>query len=366
MMDLAADDVETGAIARHLYELFPNIDPQFVQRVIHDGQKNLDACTTLIMERMEKDGGYPKAVPSKKRPREEQRVECVTHMGNMVPKQFVLDRSKCTNEAAYWTEWYAHPNQLMLCSKNVLKLVFPQVPLPYVQSIMTSVMSQLLPAWYILSNHVKEQKEGTKRHFKQLKRQRAVGDNVLTIIRHPKLREEYAFLDNYMVTEVVRTDGLMAKRLNESEYEETGNLLECGCCFGDHPFENMVTCDDGHLFCRTCAQRAAEELIGQGRSEFKCLNTSENCPYAFTEQQLRKFLPPSLYRLYEKLLQSNILRQAGLPGLTECPFCDYAALVENEHDREFHCGSCDVVSCRLCKKETHIPLTCEGSRGHGG
>lgn len=52
---------------------------------------------------------------------------------------------------------------------------------------------------------------------------------------------------------------------------------------------------------------------------------------------------------------------AGIENLASCPFCPYAAEyppVEVNH--EFACAApdCEKVSCRLCKLESHIPMTC--------
>ena len=47
-----------------------------------------------------------------------------------------------------------------------------------------------------------------------------------------------------------------------------------------------------------------------------------------------------------------------------CPFCDFGAIVENENDKEFRCQNkeCQIISCRLCRLESHIPLSCEEFR----
>ena len=38
---------------------------------------------------------------------------------------------------------------------------------------------------------------------------------------------------------------------------------ECGCCFDDAtPFEEMVQCPDGHLFCPACVQHLVETVVG--------------------------------------------------------------------------------------------------------
>jgi len=54
--------------------------------------------------------------------------------------------------------------------------------------------------------------------------------------------------------------------------------------------------------------------------------------------------------------------QAEIEGFVTCPFCDYGAIMENENDKEFRCqnNECQIVSCRICRAESHIPLSCEG------
>ena len=54
--------------------------------------------------------------------------------------------------------------------------------------------------------------------------------------------------------------------LNEAEYEDEGQSIECECCFGTFPFEQMVQCYEGHLFCQECLKSYAREAVfGQGK-----------------------------------------------------------------------------------------------------
>lgn len=64
-----------------------------------------------------------------------------------------------------------------------------------------------------------------------------------------------------------------------------------------------------------------------------------------------------------RMQQREDLVSAGIQGeLEECPFCDSMAVcLPPEVDREYRCNApeCEKISCRLCKLETHLPLSCE-------
>jgi TRIAD3 protein (E3 ubiquitin-protein ligase RNF216) len=100
-----------------------------------------------------------------------------------------------------------------------------------------------------------------------------------------------------------------------------------------------------------------------GKTELKCLDSS-GCQFCFPRAEYVRFLPQSILEGYDRLCQEEDLRKAGLSDLVQCPFCDYAAIMTTDPtlDKLFHCQAetCKIISCRLCKKKTHIPLTCEG------
>jgi hypothetical protein len=143
--------------------------------------------------------------------------------------------------------------------------------------------------------------------------------------------------------------------------------MECGCCYGDYPFEEMTSCDDGHIFCLECARRAAEVKIGLQKTQIPCLSQGE-CDFYFSQVEIKRFLAPSVYTGWCNLLQQESLDKAkemgSIEGFETCPFCPFGCImgVAAEVDKLFRCQGldCEIVSCRLCKKKNHIPKSCDG------
>ncbi|KAN0061915.1 hypothetical protein ACQY0O_005910 [Thecaphora frezii] len=137
--------------------------------------------------------------------------------------------------------------------------------------------------------------------------------------------------------------------------------IECGCCFDDQiPFEHFIQCRDGHLFCKTCAQRYAEERIGIRSADLKCMY-GDGCEAGFAKSEIQRFLPKKTYELLVRLSQEVSVQRAEIENLEVCPFCSYACVMENPDEKLFRClnQECEKSSCRACKAEDHLPFTCK-------
>lgn len=53
-----------------------------------------------------------------------------------------------------------------------------------------------------------------------------------------------------------------------------GEGIECGCCFGEYEFDQMIQCPEAHLFCKDCSRRNAAEALGQRKSAITCMDQS--------------------------------------------------------------------------------------------
>jgi TRIAD3 protein (E3 ubiquitin-protein ligase RNF216) len=143
--------------------------------------------------------------------------------------------------------------------------------------------------------------------------------------------------------------------------DECEGGIECGCCFASYRFQSMVQCPEAHLFCRTCMKSYAANLLGMHDPKINCIDPS-GCAAPIPESELRRFLPDGMMKLWERVKQQKEIEAAGLVGLEECPFCDYAVIIEDVEEKLLRCGNldvCGVVSCRTCKKSNHLPKTCD-------
>lgn len=197
------------------------------------------------------------------------------------------------------------------------------------------------------------------------------------LLKHPRRKNKEMnvhvtneiLLDEIKVTQNKMNEWRMAvenerRRLQaRKRAEQSGNTVQCTCCYGDYAFEEMVSCQDGHLFCVDCLRRYAEERVfgnndlgGKGSTELCCMDTS-GCDSWFSRDQLEKSLSSKVMKKYDELQAAIVLEKAGLEGLCKCPKCDFQASLP-ESEIVFRCPICDYESCRKCGEESHIPLRC--------
>lgn len=136
--------------------------------------------------------------------------------------------------------------------------------------------------------------------------------------------------------------------LRLQEARDNGELMECQCCFDEEClFEDMAACPEGHLFCKTCIRRSSEVVIGEGKTDFKCLNGS--CSEKFSLAILQHVLPTNVFSIVLKKMQEEEIKMADIPDLVSCPFCSFATIMPDQNDKVFKCLNPDCLkeSCRL-------------------
>ena len=159
------------------------------------------------------------------------------------------------------------------------------------------------------------------------------------------------------------------KAEDEKEIKE-GKVDECPSCYdGDVPLRKMVECRRGHKICLGCLKSYAHNLIGENAPKLTCA-TGEDCEVGYLRQYLLAALGEKALGRLEFINQQASLADAGLDDLEECPFCDFKAIVPDskERNKEFRCynSDCEAISCRICRKATHIPMTCDEAKAEEG
>ena len=98
------------------------------------------------------------------------------------------------------------------------------------------------------------------------------------------------------------------------------------------------------------------------RALIKCMDSS-GCTELFPDSEMKRFLDEKSFEGLSKLRTEEELRQANLEGIVHCPFCPFAAIMEDPTDRIFEClnPDCGVRSCRYCHVKSHHPLSCEST-----
>jgi len=112
----------------------------------------------------------------------------------------------------------------------------------------------------------------------------------------------------------------------------------------------------------------AESQIGLSKYELNCMSVDE-CNAGFSQAQRDLFLDKKTKVALERIEQEAMLRMAGIENLETCPFCPFAAEYPSvEINKEFRCQNpdCELVSCRLCREETHVPKSCEEAARDNG
>lgn len=175
------------------------------------------------------------------------------------------------------------------------------------------------------------------------------------------VKEELNFYEQKMKEIAEHADFLLALQMNEEQYQKDGQMIECRCCYGEFAFEELTQCADGHLFCKECLIRYAQEAVfGSGKSELSCMDGTCTCDFPTSE--LEKVLPENiLCKYYERKAEEEIAA-ACADELVRCPLCSFPAILDKDVTR-FSCPNprCRKETCRKCQwpwKE-HEDFTCE-------
>jgi hypothetical protein len=146
----------------------------------------------------------------------------------------------------------------------------------------------------------------------------------LPTLTDPILKDEVQHAQHQFETWMEAMDEKQKRQEARKRSELSGNGMECGCCFGKVPIEEMVACrNEGHLFCTDCIQRYADTQIFSNGSlgvikatrkqscELLCCDAS-GCQSGFYEEHLQRTLNVKTLERYTELQFRASIEAAGL------------------------------------------------------
>ncbi|KJZ80008.1 hypothetical protein HIM_00722 [Hirsutella minnesotensis 3608] len=355
MEEIPEPDAELTAACRCIVlNVFPKVCHQHVDSLALEFNYDADAVINHMVDQEESGIAYPrlKTVDNKRKRSEDD------------DQSRILERARRRiNDAA---DRSREPSK---CQIDVMRLLmqadFPTVPPMVIEASLDGAHNQLLPAYLAIY----QKKAETSGHLWVQKTPDALLKKGSPADLDPSGQILAELQDARRMVELRMQNRRAEMQREETELKNlrsaqaTGLIRECECCCVEVALNRMAQCSASkvHWFCFDCCRRQAETLVGLSKYELTCMST-EGCESGFTHSERRKFLDEKLFSALDRIEQETVLQLANLDGLVSCPFCPFAAECSPvEVDREFRCQNpqCQITSCRLCRRETHVPNSCE-------
>jgi len=341
--------------------IVPDVDPAYVEKTWGENKILHPNISEFILDAiLDSKGQYPKSV-------------YVTSTGRKRKIQEVDTKSEDTDYNAPNRDLGSPGMHYYNVCKKILHGDFRQVPVTYINKIFAQSGNFLYPTYQRLANSEENydlmKSDAYKRLMKPRKefQQDELERELQKLL--PETRKSVQDELDAVRTERRETmlklkseqDAILQRQLLEEEAKRTGDMFECQCCFSEELWDQATQCFEGHLFCKECCQRNAESQVGSGKYKLVCMDGS-GCQATFSQSEMERVLSEKTLEALHKNEQADVLYQAEIDDLTQCPFCDFAAICPPiEVDKEFRCENpdCMEISCRHCKEKSHIPLSCE-------
>ncbi|TFK39205.1 hypothetical protein BDQ12DRAFT_682354 [Crucibulum laeve] len=347
-------ELDSDTYLAQVLEIVPDVSPAHALTLIEELLPEHKAdVLEQVLHRLFEDTNYPKV--DKKGKKRKSDVGVSEDNDETERKKIKLDYSSTEREYKGGKDY----DELALIQ---LQTDFPFIPKPYLRRMLLQHNHLYAPTHLFLAAQKANSPNPLPFSLKTTAFKPSVGKGKHRQLEDDEFSAELAFIRAQQEKDIQKHDEELAQQINQEEYEENGDGIECSCCFDTCPIEKMVQCPEAHLFCSSCITTYASTQLGSHSANLVCMHQS-SCKQPFPPSELRRVLPEKLMDLYERVKQQKEIEQAGLEGLEECPFCEWKCVMEAGKDQEklFRCRNeeCGVVSCRSCKKPDHIPKSCQ-------
>lgn len=136
------------------------------------------------------------------------------------------------------------------------------------------------------------------------------------------------------------------------------NTVKCECCDDNFEIDEMISCTNAHIFCKSCFIKYVETIVfSNGKHEIPCMCSTEECDGIYQESLLYNVLPSKLYETLEVNRINSSSIKSIIPGLVTCRKCMTSYIVEDEIF--LYCSECNIKTCRYCNDEDHENMSCQ-------
>jgi TRIAD3 protein (E3 ubiquitin-protein ligase RNF216) len=145
-------------------------------------------------------------------------------------------------------------------------------------------------------------------------------------------------------------------------FKSVKQTIECSCCCDDKPIEDFGQCTDGHLICKVCIKKHAENTIYQQLScKIKCIDCNEKCFGEFSEETLESILNDRVFSEYKNLKKIEEINQLCVDDINIklCQHCGAGTDIgENSDQYLLVCMECFKDTCLKCNQVDHPGKAC--------
>jgi TRIAD3 protein (E3 ubiquitin-protein ligase RNF216) len=148
----------------------------------------------------------------------------------------------------------------------------------------------------------------------------------------------------------------------DSIFKSVKQTIECSCCCNDKVIEDFGQCTDGHLICKVCIKKHAENMIYQQLScKIKCIDCNEKCLGEFSEETLQSILNDRVFSEYKNLKKIEEINQLCVDDINIklCQHCGAGTDIgENVDHYLLVCMECFKDTCLKCNQVDHPGKAC--------
>ncbi|KAJ2999742.1 hypothetical protein HDV02_001985 [Globomyces sp. JEL0801] len=257
-----------------LLERFPDVDLAFIRDLILKQKSNIEYNVTNELLKMAE---YPKRKV----------LEPLKESDMFRDNAYIIgSKSLLMNEFPY--HWESSIQALMAESNNY-----------YTETSMKLESSKLDSFW--------------KKYLPFTKRKKSNLNEVE--MNHPSLRLELQERERIKFEQSLINDLKIAHTFNTKQYEDLDQCITCECCFGDYTFEELRSCQDGHMFCKSCIYQSLK--IGmydtgliRGKELYCMSSDMPKCTCTIPEQFIKDCVPDDLFKNYQTTIASKSLEDA--------------------------------------------------------